>query len=364
MKNTPPFNMSNNSAQKIDSEYLQASNAVKIRFPSIITKNCWAIEEYHKKTLLAVPFFSVLMTVSCANPIRKKDLFNFLASKISTKNDRLEKSLEVLLKNEIIFWSEKKPLLFDRINAWKLAGWDEAADYHFFTWNTPFLDYSKEGKGHEYDRKQMVLYQSLQSDVERFKEYTNYIEKIDLPNPTNSVDKRHCTFLYDKVAYMLSLTFGKKGEKGCHWSQEPLIKRTSPSGGCRHPVEGYFVSCGMEKIRNGLYHIQTAPPMLKLLSEVCDIQTLVNEIPNSGVIGFVIISTIVERNMYRYREPRTFRTIHMDAGHILTTLEVLGEEFGIKMRTYYDFDEKKILKYINAEKLDEGIMAVAVLYRE
>jgi hypothetical protein len=61
---------------------VQASTAIKIRFPSTMTKNCWAIEEQMQKTAYAVPFLAALMVVATAKPTQKQELFAFLSREL------------------------------------------------------------------------------------------------------------------------------------------------------------------------------------------------------------------------------------------------------------------------------------------
>src|ERR1700722_1275762 len=163
-------------------EYLQASIAIKIRFPSAMTERYWAIEEQTQKTTYAVPFLAALMTVACAKPIDKGALFEFLLSKIAIQPELFEKTLASLMAKKIIFSNDEAIAAITYIYKWKEAGWDDAANYHFFTWDAPFLDYSKEGQGHDIDRKKMMRYQELQPDIERFKKYDGNLLEIGLPS--------------------------------------------------------------------------------------------------------------------------------------------------------------------------------------
>ena len=137
------------------------------------------------------------------------------------------------------------------------------------------------------------------------------------------------------------------------------MRRTSPSGGSRHPTEGYFIS-HMPGIATGWHHVQADPPYLVHLCDSAEEHSSV-EVAGQSKLGTIILTSVFERNMYRYREPRTFRTIHMDVGHILETIEMLGRELGIETQVQLDFDEQAVLKKIGASKLEEGVMAVVTL---
>lgn len=355
-----------------NNSFLQTNITTKLRFPSSMTKNYWAIEELSEKKLYAVPFIGALMVVTFAKPITKSTLFEFLASKLPIQVEQLENTLESLISKNVIIPSGKQEdyrPLFDNFRNWTKAGWDDAANYHFFTWDAPFLDYTKEGEGHDIDRKKMVGYQSIQPDTQRYKEYDDPLVNISMPSLNFSLlaDQAQGYTISERVKHLLSYTLGKKGEKPCHWIDVPLIRRTSPSGGSRHPTEGYFLSINLQDIQQGFYHIQTDPISLCLISsdKHCLLEEFVREKDfDFPAIGAIVLTSVFERNMYRYREPRTFRTIHMDVGHILATIEMLGQEFRIKTRIHLHFNENTILQHICASMLEEGVMAIVTLHEE
>ena len=66
--------------------------------------------------------------------------------------------------------------------------------------------------------------------------------------------------------------------------------------------------------------------------------------------------------MFRYRDPRTFRTIHMDAGHMLGTIEIAAQHFNIESKVSYSINEIELEKYIGITGLVEGTIASVALY--
>lgn len=349
-------------------DFFYTNITAKILFPSQMTKNYWAIEELSEKKLYAVPFIGVLMVVACVKPISKLTLFEFLISKLHTDVERLENMLTSLISKNIIISSDTHEdflSLFDKFFNWVEAGWGDAAHYHFFTWDTSSLDYSKEE--HAIDRNRMVEYQSLQLDKMHYKKYDTALKNIPLPllNFSFPMDQMQSYTFGERIKLLLSLTFGKTGEKPCHWSEIPFITRTSPSGGSRDPTEGYFLSYSLDDIESGFYHIQTDPISLCLIST--DNQCLLNQISEDAdfqIFGAIILTSVFERNMYRYQEPRTFRTIHMDVGHILATIEMLAKECFIKTDIHLNFNENAILQQIGTTMLEEGVLAIITLYED
>ena len=341
--------------------YLQTNDLVKIRFPSNLTKQYWAIEEKSKKTTFAVPKLAVLIAVACVKPRTREDLFYDLQKKYYYDINKIEKILNSLISKNIIYELCHSQKFCNNVAKWRKSGWGAAADYHFFTWDAPFLDYSKNGAGYDIDRKNMLRYHQEQEDRERCKSYSVFFNKLSLSEPISVSLPENIKKLLaiDRIKLLLSLAFGKSGEKPCHWSSVPLMRRTSPSGGCRHPTEGYFLSISNE-IPKGIYHIQADPTTLVHISHFSeDDHIFVNESPTC--LGAIILTSIFERNMYRYREPRTFRTIHMDTGHLIETINMLAIEFGFEAIVQMNFDENKILKRIQSSKFEEGVIAIITL---
>jgi SagB-type dehydrogenase family enzyme len=353
-------------------QFFQTNITTKLRFPSHLTDNYWAIEDFSNKTLYAIPFIAVLTIVACTRPITKSSLQEFLLSKIQLTNEQLENTLQNLISKNIIHLTnhqKHQDSLVNNFLNWKKGGWGDAANYHFFTWDISFLDYTKEGQGYDIDRKKMIENQNVKPDTERYKQYNKNQNNIVLPSLNTSIPFPDTSNLVitEKIKCMLSCAFAKKGEKPCYWTDTPLIKRTSPSGGGRHPTEGYFISFGLQDITKGLYHIQTEPAAICLISS--NNQKFLDKIIEKNdldlpLCGAIILTSVFERNMYRYREPRTFRTIHMDIGHILATIEMFGNEFGIKTRIHLNFDEDLISEQIDASKLEEGFMAIVTLHED
>jgi hypothetical protein len=46
--------------------------------------------------------------------------------------------------------------------------------------------------------------------------------------------------------------------------------------------------------------------------------------------------------MYRYREPRTFRTVFTDAGHLLGTFEMVASALGVRSFVHHALNDMEI----------------------
>lgn len=75
----------------------------------------------------------------------------------------------------------------------------------------------------------------------------------------------------------------------------------------------------------------------------------------------IVLTSLFEKNMYRYREPRTFRTVHIDVGHMIGVVESLASKMNIIAVTQYGLEDEYIEKVLDLNFLDEGYQSTIVL---
>ena len=148
-------------------------------------------------------------------------------------------------------------------------------------------------------------------------------EAIKLP-PVQMVEPDQKGISLEALSYLLGHAFRPIGN--IHTDSLECIRRTSPSGGARHPTEPLvIVREPLESLPVGAYFYRSqdhslikAPPAVY---SVCHSEI---EAPLSLVLWLK-----VERAMWRYRDLRALRPVLMDVGHILETLSVLSSNLGI-----------------------------------
>jgi hypothetical protein len=114
--------------------------------------------------------------------------------------------------------------------------------------------------------------------------------------------------------------------------------------------------------------VGVSPPQLSLISEAAFDDTELRRLFPLGygrapfdVKCLVAITSVFDRNMYRYREPRTFRTVHMDVGHLATTLGVAAAGHHVMSHVAYADDEEAIERSLGLDGLEEGYMLTVSL---
>jgi SagB-type dehydrogenase family enzyme len=261
---------------------------------------------------------------------------------------------------------------------WSSRGWHEAAEYHLLSFDYPCIDYS-EARAFLYDQDLMRSYQAREPDEDRFK--LEYSESPGVPLPEPSADMpsgtAHDIWVtpakpqavdFTKVATIISLAFGATGFLTTRTDAAPLLRRTSPSGGARHPSEGYVVILDVPGIAPGWYHITMRPFSLRRLdgrpTDGAQLRRLFPETFERFPLKancLIVVTSRFERNMYRYREPRTFRTVHMDAGHIAGAIRMAARATGLTAGINLCDHATEIESAIGIDGMAEGYMLTVAL---
>jgi SagB-type dehydrogenase family enzyme len=261
---------------------------------------------------------------------------------------------------------------------WSSHGWHEAAEYHLLSFDYPCIDYS-DARAYRYDQDLMRAYQAREPDYERFK--LDYVAAPGIPLPQPAADMSAGTpqdvwvtpaapraVDFGELANILSLAFGATGFLAPVTNAAPLLRRTSPSGGARHPSEGYAVILDMPGAEPGWYHVTMQPFSLRRLEgRPTDPLTLRRLFPETferfplKARCLIVLTSLFERNMYRYREPRTFRTVHMDAGHIAGTIRIAARARGLTAGILLCDHAEAIESAIGIDGMAEGYMLTVAL---
>ncbi|MBX3022639.1 MAG: SagB/ThcOx family dehydrogenase [Bdellovibrionales bacterium] len=316
-----------------DTDKIQTNPMTIIRPPSSFTGDHWQIEILNlgKKWKVQEPLVSCLM--AAAGPIERGHL----------ENQSGAAAVQTLLNMNLLVFAEsvsavKHPSL--NPDVWAAHDAAAAGDYHRATFDHPFMDYSPGGTGADLARQRMVKYSATAKDDKRFKEVRGEYE-INLHSPSEIVLSKDGDFL-SRFHDVLSMTFLPIGSKSIPWSDVPLLRRTSPSGGSRHPIEAY-----VHLADSSLFHCNIGRGVLTRIGSLeAKLQ--------SG--ARVYLTCVFERNSYRYREPRTFRSVHMDAGHLAGTFDICAAACGLATRELNSLDEDVLNSALHIDGFEEFLI--------
>jgi len=143
-------------------------------------------------------------------------------------------------------------------------------------------------------------------------------------------------------------------------------RRTSPSGGARHPTEGYIFCLDVRGLERGVWHVRGRKGDLVRIAELPpedwlreNLSGLFLREPNPDAL--LVVTSVFQRNMFRYREPRTLRTIFMDAGHLLATVEMVAAAMGLRTSVHQALSDEQIERLLGLNGLAEGVVGGAAL---
>ncbi|WP_394578529.1 SagB/ThcOx family dehydrogenase [Cytobacillus firmus] len=342
----------------------------------------WLITDSAHRRRFRVPVPTCALLVAFIGGRVVEEAIAEVASLFSVDSQILEKAARELEEKGLLVTSENNShnWALEIKKKWSSYGWHEAADYQIASYDYPFVNYSADGPSLDITR--MEEYSSAEPDVNRTKPPMHNTETLpvitaraalnELNEPFDRVWNKECQehpLDGERLKVLLSTLFGKlrhKNRSGVP-NRADLIRKTSPSGGSRHPTEAYVFVQSVEGLEPGIYHFSVAANALERVGSLPEDAVLFELF--SGVMKRVqfqpkvllVMTTYFERNMYRYREPRTLRSIFMDIGHLAVTMETVANSLGIKCQFHHGIEDQKIESLLGIHPLEEGAMFGAAL---
>lgn len=142
-----------------------------------------------------------------------------------------------------------------------------------------------------------------------------------------------------------------------------LLRKTSPSGGARHPAEVYVVALKVDGLAPGLYHYNHRDHVLERLrrgamrDEVLRHTLGQQHVGNAGAVFYM--TAYFPRTMYKYRAPRAYRTVSLETGHLAQTFCLVATWLGLAPFTTAAMVDTAIERAIGIDGVDETILYVA-----
>jgi len=158
------------------------------------------------------------------------------------------------------------------------------------------------------------------------------------------------------------LTFGRLGwlDGGPYGK---LLHRAAPSGGARHVVECYLMILNVQGLRRGLYHYSVRHNALVSLPNDVSRERVARF--TKGQRGFAdasalfLMTAVFGRSQWKYRDPRAYRVLLLDLGHICQNLLLVAASLGAGAFCTAAFDDDAIDRYLGLDGVSEGVMYVA-----
>ncbi len=209
--------------------------------------------------------------------------------------------------------------------------------YQGATRSYPFLDMSQQSAFVE-DNQLMRDYMTATPYPPVYTELP-HDSRRPLPDAQEILGRAGGYALHEQLALLIDGTVGERdrldyADDG-QYMQVELIRKAVPSGGSRHPTEA-LLYLRVEGFPEGLYHFNVSARSLDLLSCQPPLACLAAVCPAlaellaepSGAAAVVMLASQVERAMWRYRDPRSFRAVAIDVGHVVQHLAEVGAWLG------------------------------------
>ncbi len=368
---------------------LNTRRSVRLIAPSIATGNSWIAEDVADRRQFRISHATCAVLALCYEKRSADYVDSFLEKFGLTARAVLRTVSELRAVNLLELDSDQTYESGSREDTvWRIQSLFEGSGapmsgyYQSICFDYPLADYSVAGGGFRSDIELMRQYSEEQPDVDRFTVLTALSDERALPFPepsselsmesaVDSLSSRlhHRSIETDSILRVISLSFGVTGViRLTRREGAPLLLKTSPSGGARHPTEAYVC------LRQGTgrsftwFHVDACNRRLEFMNSAFSAgETLsslgVSRLNEERIEGAIVLTSKFSRNMYRYREPRTFRTIHMDIGHLLATVECLAKVEGLETYLGDPDCHDRIENLLRLDATTEGFMASAAFCR-
>ena len=158
-----------------------------------------------------------------------------------------------------------------------------------------------------------------------------------------------------ELSFLLWVTQGVKSV-----IQRPATLRNVPSAGACHAFETYLLANHVEGLAQGLYRfaalkhglvaVDLSANVAERTVHACHDQRMVGQ----AAVSFIWVA-VVERMVWRYCE-RSYRYLHLDAGHVCQNLYLGAEAVGCGMCAIAAFDDDLLNQVVGAD--GEALFAI------
>jgi len=167
---------------------------------------------------------------------------------------------------------------------------------------------------------------------------------------------------FQDVSTLLGLTWGVQ-----HWmgnpGHPPMALKTSPSGGARHSIEAYVIALRTTGLRRGIYHFNPDRHALTCVARGATPALVRRLLPMqrwySDAGAIFVMTSIFDRVRARYRHPRAYRGILLEAGHLCQTFCLVATWLGLAPFCTNAFADTAIERLLGVDGVRESAVYVA-----
>lgn len=328
----------------------------------------FVVRDLRRNTGYGIPNSTLLdLLAEAVNGIKRDELLDVAVETYGLSADLAESIVEMLEDRELLVPADEGPDELERERErWRDAGWGGAFDFYTCIRDYPYYD----------DNEPDSILERVEDRAERNEEippvYKDYdgVPRTELPEvdksetlastksvltasePIADADGKVDVELLSKLLFY---AFGETGSQSLGDLGEFPLK-TSPSGGGRHPTEAYVVAFDVDGLEEGTYHYSVRGHDLERLTDATDATAMRNNPRTDDAAFAVVLTSVVARQMWKYRDPRAFRIPHHDAGHLMETVRLLGRALAQPVTFDHELDRETIAEHLRIDRLREPIL--------
>jgi SagB-type dehydrogenase family enzyme len=253
--------------------------------------------------------------------------------------------------------------LFD--SSWK--PWLPEGGFHFLTKDAPYV-------GGDWTIEQIMRTIPDTPSPPLFKK-TEGAESVSLPFHERETDSFYQTLHarrtqrefseaevpLDSISKLLQTTWGVQGYVESKYFGS-LPRKTSPSAGARNPVEVYLMALRVKGLDAGLYHYDARDHALETISCEATPQLARAYCADQPFIAYssalFIMTGVFARTMWKYPNPRAYRVVLLDAGHLGQTFCLTATRMGLAPFSTAALKDSLIEKDLGIDGISESVLYV------
>jgi SagB-type dehydrogenase family enzyme len=161
---------------------------------------------------------------------------------------------------------------------------------------------------------------------------------------------------FETLAGIVHGTWGMTGEVEAG-VLGPLLTKTSPSAGARHPIECYVLAWNVANLQPGLYHFDVRGNELRRLrsgdlrAEAVEAASGQKYIARASFL--CVMTAVFQRTLWKYPIENAYRVLWLDAGHLAQTFCLLATSLGLGPFTTAAIQDSYIEKLLGLDGIKE-----------
>ncbi len=281
--------------------------------------------------------------------------------------DSLGEAILELIEGELLLECGSPAAARDQLLASSWESWLPEGGFHFLTKDAPYV-------GGDWTLEQiMQTYQDTPSPA-LFKKIEG-AESVSLPFHPMEPDSFYRT-LYarrtqrefsdaqvplESVSRLLQTTWGIHGYFETKFLGR-LPCKTSPSAGARNPIEVYLMALKVAGLDAGLYHYDAKDHALERISREATPQLARAYCADQPFVArssaLFIMTGVFGRTMWKYPNPRAYRVVLLDAGHLGQTFCLTATRMGLAPFSTAALKDTLIEKDLGIDGISESVLYV------